>query len=319
MENNLNSNLVKVKTKDFDIVFSCIGAGVVSLKYHDVPLILEEDPEVRANEKQYFGKTLGRIAGRIKSEGEIEGIKYSFKGDKNDIVLHGGELKSLSFKAWKVSLKESDKKIDVIFKINPRKGECGFFGKQTMKVIYSISKLDSKFKISFKGKAIEDTLMNYSNHIYWNLNSLDINDYYLKFASSKVAKIDENLLILGYEDVPDRLNFNKARKLKVPLDLAAKEKIGTIDNTWLFENEKLHKVLLKSKKYQVNLKTNFPAMNIYCDSSMTPVKFTNGFDFKERRAIALEPQLSNYPLKNIFFKGGEKFDYFIEYKIKGVK
>lgn len=317
MENNLDSLLIKVKTNDFDVVLSKFGAGVVSFHYKNVPLILEEDFDSWKYEKQYFGKTLGRIAGRIKAKGEIEGIKYSFKGDKNEIVLHGGENQSLSYKVWNSSLKESEKYIKVTFKINPRKGECGFFGKQAMNVGYIFYKDQAKFKIIFKGKAKEDTLMNYSNHIYWNLNSLNINDYSLKFEADKVAIVDKNLLITGYQDVIDRLNFNKARKLKIPLDLASKEEIGTIDNTWLFKEGKLHKVILKNKNYKVFLKTDFPAMNIYCDSSMTPVKFTNKFDFKERRAIALEPQLSNYPLSNIFFKKGEKFNHYIEYKISG--
>ena len=317
--NNFKDNIdfIEIKLNELTYVFCNYGASLYSLHYENDPLIMEiKDKEVFLNNPQFYNKTLGVVAGRIPSHIELNNKEYHLKEDGNNpFALHGGKLDSISYKVFKYKIKESKNKIDVIFNISPRRNENGFPGKVNIKITYEISKISNKFKIKLEGYIKEDTLLNLSNHIYWNLNSLDINDYSLKFNSSKILDIESNLLPKGIISIPNYLSFNRKRKLKPVLDIVSKKEIGTIDNTFIFDNEKIHKVLLENDEYIINMKTDYEAMNIYCDSSLTPLEFINNKDFKERRAIALEPQKCVYPYSNLIIKSKNKDNHFIEYKI----
>ncbi len=311
-----NIDFIEIKVNDLNYVFSSYGASLYSLYYQNDPLIMEiKDKEVFLNNPQFYNKTLGVVAGRIPSYIQLINKEYHLKEDgDNPFSLHGGKLDSISYKVFKYKIKESSKSINVIFSISPRKGDNGFPGKVNIKITYVLDKLTSKFKIILEGNSKEDTLLNLSNHIYWNLASKDINNYSLKFNASHILDIESNLLPKGVIDTPNYLNFSHKRKLKGVLDIVSKKEIGTIDNTFIFD-EKINKVELSNDKYIIKMKTDYEAMNIYADSSLTPIEFINNKDFKERRAIALEPQHNVYPYTNLILKKGNKDKHIIEYKI----
>ena len=59
-------------------------------------------------------------------------------------------------------------------------------------------------------------------------------------------------------------------------------------------------------------------MNIYVDNSLTDVDFINNDHFTTRRGIALEPQLNVHDSDSIILKKGDKYNYFILYKIRKI-
>ena len=314
-----NADFITVKACDLTYTFCSCGASLYSLYDGDNPLnLVLEDKDLFLKSTQYFGKTLGLVAGRLKTNFKIGDKEFKLKDSGENICLHGGDIKSLSFKNWKYEVKDRKNKIDVKFTISPRKGDEGFDGKVRINVIYSLSKKKNSFKIIFKVNVIEDSLINLSNHIYWNLSKdLTIDDYKLKFDAPKIGELDNRLLIVGTIKTPDYLRFKKKSMLKSHLDAADKTSVGTIDNTFLFNKDegKKHTVTLENKNYKLTLKTDYPAFNIYADSSLSNVKFLNNKDLKARRGIALEPQLYDFDLDSIYFKKGEKYRHYIEYKI----
>ena len=311
-----NIDFIEIKVNELTYTFCNYGASLYSLHFDNDPLIMEiKDKEVFLSNPQFYNKTLGVVAGRIPSHIELNNEEFHLKEDgDNPFSLHGGKLDSISYKVFKYKIKESLKSINLIFSISPRKGENGFPGKVNIKITYVLDKLTSKFKIKLEGNAKEDTLLNLSNHIYWNLNSENINDYSLKFNASNILDIESNLLPRGIINTPNYLNFHHKRKLKGVLDIVSKKDIGTIDNTFIFDND-INKVELSNDKYIIKMKTDLDAMNIYADSSLTPIEFINNKDFKERRAIALEPQHNVYPYTNLILRKNEKDKHYIEYKI----
>ena len=64
------------------------------------------------------------------------------------------------------------------------------------------------------------------------------------------------------------------------------------------------------------MKTNYPAMNIYLDNSLSDAKFNNRSDYGLMRGIALEPQLFVLDHNQITFYKGDTYDYKIEYSLK---
>ena len=304
--------------------FSNFGAGVFKLRYDDMPLILEfEDKEKWLYCPQFYGKTLARVAGRIRCNGEIDGESYCLKETMAGYSLHGGEIHSLSFKPWKYQIKEFKNRVEVIFSITSRTKENGFPGNAKIKVIYQLFK-NNNFKIVYKASTSTKTLLNLSNHNYYNLfNSSDVSDYTLKVNASKYGVIDETTFITGVEKVPYCLDFTKASKLNPKLSFIEKNLfVRTIDHTFIFDDVIINKpqVILKNKDCKISLFTDYPAINIFCDNFRTPIKFEQ---FKEvdsaRRALALEPQLFNYDIDSLKIRKGDKYKHFILLKIKDLR
>ena len=317
-----NIDWIDIKTdSNIEARLCTFGASVYSLKVFNENVILSlKDTEEFLNCPQYFGKTLGRVCGRIKSKGYINNNTYSLPPTLNyDYTLHGGDLNSLSFKNFTYVIKESKNSIKVIFTIVDKDFSNGFPGKARINVIYEFSNIKPILKIRFKGKANKDTLMNLSNHMYFNFNNdYDLSDYYFKMNASQYGVTDENVFIIDTKDVPSYLDFNKMSKIKPRLKDIESSLLKTIDNTFIFNevNKKKPQVSLKNKHIRLDLYTDYPSMNIYLDNSLTPVKFINRDDFSLRRGIALEPQLYNYDFNSLILNKGEKYDHFITYKFK---
>jgi len=298
---------------------SSFGAGVYSLSFNDVPAILSlEDYDDYKYSHQFFGKTLGVVAGRLKADGMILDNEYHLnKTNGYNYSLHGGHEKSISFKNWAYKIKDSNKKFDVIFSIKTRKNENGFPGQAKIVVTYEFAKTNNSFKILFKGTTpSEATFLSLSNHMYFNFGESDISNHYLKMNCDRVATTDENLLIEGLKPITEVLDFRKSSKLNPRMAKIEKEDFkGTIDDTFLFD-DKVGKVTLKNEKMSMTITTDFPTLNIYVDNSMKPAVFSNPGIAPIRRAIALEPQLFVFDRDSITFKKGEIFKHKIEYKFK---
>lgn len=320
-----NSDIVFIEVdngKNIKVVFSNYGASVFSLHYDNDPMILEfKDKNEFLSSKQYYGKTLGVVAGRMPCDGELDGKEYHLveTDEGTNFCLHGGAQNSISYKPWKYSIKDNVNEIKVIFDIKTKRNENGFPGSGSFRITYILSKTTNKFKIKFNAKTNNSTFVNLSNHIYWNFNrSLNLNDYSLKMNAPSYGVLRNDLLIIGLDDVPLFLDFTRAKKLKSSLDFIADNVfVKTIDNTFLFDGK--GRVVLKNNEYKLQLDTDYPAMNIYLDSSMTPVEFANRNDFKERRGIALEPQLFGYNIPSTILRKGNKYQYNVVYSIKKIK
>lgn len=305
-------------SKNLDIKFCNFGASVYSISYFSKPMILEiKDKEVFLKSPQFFGKTLGQVAGRITKKGKLNDIEYNLKAEEKDrFCLHGGEMNSLSFRVWDYRIKETDKFIDVIFLYKTRENDNGFPGKANIKIKYRVSKIGDTFSIIFNTFAKNTTLINLSNHIYWNLNnSKNVDDYSFKMNASYCGTNAKDLFIEGKEKVPDFLDFTRSKKLKKPLDYIDKNlDINTIDHTFIFDG--LGKATLKDDYTIITLKTNLPAMNIYVDSSMTPIEFKNGERLLNRRGIALEPQKFVHNFNSLILEEGKREKYYIKYSLR---
>lgn len=303
---------------------STFGASVYSLSVFDEPVILTlKNEDEFLNCPQYFGKTLGRVCGRVRCDGTLDNVPYHLLQTKDfDYCLHAGDDKSLSYKNFDFEVKDNKKEIVVIFKIKDKDGTNGFPGTAKIKVAYKFSKVNPELKIVFNGKTDKTTLMNLSNHMYFNFSrDLDLKSYSLKMNASKYGLTDDTVFIIETKEVPDYLDFRKMCKINPKFKAIRNSPLKTIDNTFIFDeiNFKNPQVILKNDKIQLSLYTDYPAMNIYLDNSLTNVEFTNRSDFKEARGIALEPQLYNLDLNSLILRKGDTYNHFIKYKFKKLK
>ena len=145
------------------------------------------------NGGSYQGSTVGRYANRIGGAGfAIDGIRYNV--DKNDNgcnSLHGGNC-GFSHRLYK------GRQIDgnsVEFTISSPDGEGGYPGNLSLSVIFTVK--DDTLSISYDAVSDKDTVMNFTNHAYFNLGSKDCLTTQLTIKSDRITPVDSLLIPTG--------------------------------------------------------------------------------------------------------------------------
>ncbi len=312
---------IEVKNnKNLSFEFCSYGASTYFLHYDEKPLILElKDKEEFLSSNQYFNKSLGIVAGRIVKDIEIDGEEYQLlQKEGTNYCEHGGEAHGLTYKNWDTNIIEKEDSITVEFTIFVPDGYCGFPGSQDVVVSYEVKKDTNEFTIWFKVKSYGNSVASLTNHIYWNLNGSNLNNTYLKFPAEEYGVVDNTLLIVGKDKLPEYLSFNEEKNLKDVLDNLENNKImDTIDTTYLFGDQKPITLVYHDDKFKVTMETDHPAMNVYVDSTNTDVVFNNFEGKFKRRGIVFEPQYFVYDVKSIIIRDGEERVNYIKYKIEG--
>ena len=302
--------------------FSSFGAGVRSLTLRGRPLILTiKDDEVYFSQNQFYGKTLGRVAGRVPDEVLIDGKYYSLPGDGQHICLHAGYTSSLSFKEFKGEEFENDEEKGIVFTYLSKDGENGFPGNLLVHVYYSFLKNGKNdFRIRLNAVSDKDTLVSLSNHRYWLFpDSKDVSSYHLQVKANRIGRFRKGTeLVVGREEIPSYLDFNDNPNLGKKLDERKKEipEIGTLDHTYLLK-EGEERIVVEDEHYRLKVDTDFEAVNFYVDTSRTPIDFSNSDELrtKDRRGIAIEPE--TFPLRsNLVLVKGKLYSHEMVYHIE---
>ena len=151
------------------------------------------------SEHPYFGSTVGRVAGRI-SGGRftIEGREYRLALNDGENSLHGG-FEGFSRKIWDAYPFVSGKTAGVKLFLESPDGDQGYPG--TLKVNLAIS-LDEEnnLEFSYKAETSKSTIVNLTNHAYWNLNGAGkgkIVDHILSARASGYPELDKALAPTG--------------------------------------------------------------------------------------------------------------------------
>jgi len=177
--------LVTITDSDsgFEVQLTNYGATIVSVKCPDKNSKIEEisicqdNLEDLINTKGYLGATIGRVANRIKNgEFKLEGKEYQLFKNNHENSLHGGK-EGFNQKIWMISsIFEEQNEIRIEIKyVSPNTGIL------TTKVLFCISPM--KLIWEFKSTTDKTTIVNLTNHTYWNLESVSstINEQEIHF------------------------------------------------------------------------------------------------------------------------------------------
>lgn len=172
--------------------FTNYGAAVVSVlvpdrsgRLEDVVLGYDSAPEYEMHDR-CAGATCGRYAGRLGGGGFVlNGRRYeTAKNEEHRHTLHGG-FSGFDRKLWEAEIEEDR----VCFRYVSGDGEEGFPGTLSMEVIYGFSD-DNELSVCYRGRSDRDTVVNLTNHIYFNLRghgSGDIKNHQVKLYSDYYA------------------------------------------------------------------------------------------------------------------------------------
>jgi aldose 1-epimerase len=144
--------------------------------------------------KAYFGAVIGRYANRIAGgQFTLDGKSYKIPQNDGPNALHGG-TKGFDKVVW--SAKEIPHGVELTY-VSPD-GDQGFPGTLTAVVRYTLVGKD--LKIDYSASSDKDTVVNLTNHSYFNLagqGNGDILNDQLKLNASRYTPVDEKLIPTG--------------------------------------------------------------------------------------------------------------------------
>ena len=282
-------NFITIKNNELEITFSSLGASLYRVKYDGREMILtpkEENDFYRPD--VYFGKTIGRVCGRLLAG---KHGNYNFEDNENGVSLHGGN-NGLSTKIFDYTAS----KRKVLFRYVSKDGEAGYPGNLTVLVSYELK--DNSLLLKYSAKTDKPCLVALTNHAYFCLGESSKDNLSLQFDSDKYIKVDDRLLPVSLEKVPEKWNFLKEKQLS---------ETGDIDNSFLLNKKVIN---LYSSEYKMSIETDYVATQIFTDH------FENDFQVLSSggylyRGVAIEPQDNQLERKELL--PGQSYERFIKY------
>lgn len=158
----------------------------------------------------YFGAFVGRYANRIKDASfSLNGKTYELEQNDGHNHLHG----SFSHRNYHGEIVDDS----VVFSFVSPPSEEGYPGTLTGKVRYRLTE-DNALEIEYSASCDEDTVINLTNHSYFNLNGQDgsdVLDHTLVISADRFTEIDEAMLptghILSVDGTP--LDFRREKEI----------------------------------------------------------------------------------------------------------
>jgi aldose 1-epimerase len=179
------------------------GARLVSLlvpgkdgNLYDVVVGFDSVKGYKDSEEPYYGATIGRYANRIaKGKFILEGREYKLATNNGPNHLHGG-VKGFQDVVWD-AVQPKENCVELYY--TSVDGEEGFPGNVDVKVVYTLTD-ENELKIGFEATTDKTTIINLTNHAYFNLNgqgSGNILKHLLRINADGYTPIDETSIPLG--------------------------------------------------------------------------------------------------------------------------
>ena len=144
----------------------------------------------------HFGATIGRNGNRIAGAAfELHGKTYQLAKNENNNNLHSGP-DGYDYRLWDVE--EADDSA-VTFVLMSPDGDQGFPGNFEVSVTYTLTD-ENAVEIHYEGSCDQDTVVNMTNHSYFNLAGHDsgsVEGQCVKIFADSFTENDENCLPTG--------------------------------------------------------------------------------------------------------------------------
>ena len=161
-----------------------------------------------------IGPALGRYANRIANgKFTLDGVEYNITKNSGQHTLHGG-AKGFDHTAWKVVKAKKNK---LVLSCVLPDGLDGFPGTLTTILTYSITK-DGGLQISYEATTDKATVVNLSNHTYFNLDGAgngDIMDHQLMINAGFITETDRSNIPTGDYGLVDGSPYDFQKPVRI--------------------------------------------------------------------------------------------------------
>lgn len=274
----------------------------------------------------HHGALVGRCGNRIgNSTFTLDGVTYHLNANEGKHHLHGG-LRGFSRRFWEVQTGGTDEEPALIMtKISPD-GEENYPGTLIATVTYTLTATGA-LKIHYKATTDKPTVVNLTNHAYFNLSGYqkgNIGTHQLWLNADKINAIDREMIPTGeLSDVTGTpYDFRVMKSLG---DAIASEHpdvryLDGFDNNFILTNcdgtvRKQATLVHPESGRVMNVYTDQPCIQVYTSNKIKPTAkpFKGGIPQEKHFAVCLEtqamPDSINHPgFTDVVLRPGEVYE-----------
>ena len=310
------------------------GAGIVSIVVPDRNGVMGDVVLGYRDEESYLGdgpcagKIPGRFANRIAGGCfTLDGREYQLVKNNPDYQLHGGP-DGFSNRLWKVAQTSESR---AVFTLDSPDGDQGYPGAMHVEATYTWGD-DNALTLEIKATADKPTVVNLTNHTYWNLDGEDsgsIFDHVLRINASRWLVTSEALIPTGelapVEGTP--MDFRTAKPIgrDIKADFPALRYGKGYDNCWVLDGQPGLKLAAElsseTSGRRLEIWTDQPAAQVYTGNWLdgSPVS-KSGRSYRDYDGVAIEcqgfPDAPNHPdFPSCVLRPGETWSRTIIFKL----
>jgi aldose 1-epimerase len=278
-------NVITVEYDDIKAVFLDIGASIIDIQTKDYNEVMESVVVKYDNLRSYFknrmylNTTVGPTSGRIKN-GRFVLNNQEIQLDLNDGSnhLHGGK-EGFSYRRFRYEVIEEENETKVIFRYTQKEALSLYPGTKEIKVVYTVK--NTEILVEYFGKSDQDTLLNMTNHTYFNLSGnskAKILDHTLYLNADKVMDLDDTYAPYTVKSVKKlSLDFRKEKVLSSVFSKKLKDSMTKgIDHPFILEERDFDTLQARlfdpASKRVLDVYTTYPCIVVYTHNFPTKSK-----------------------------------------------
>ena len=259
-----------------------------------------ETLEAYLNGDPYFGSVVGRYANRI-AMGKfiLDDVEYNLAINNPPNTLHGGPGGWHSV-VWDIEIIEKEgEEPSVKFTYTSPDMEEGYPGEVKAEAIYSWTD-DNELVIEYKCSTDKNTVLNVTNHAYFNLHGAgngDILDHELMISASMFTPVDENLIPTGelrpVEGTPFDFTEPKVIGDRIEQDYDQLRLGLGYDHNFILDNKSEPDAMVyePGSGRLIEMTTDQPGVQFYCGNFLNgQEKGHGGKIYEYRSGLCLETQ-----------------------------
>lgn len=290
-----NANGMTASVTNFGAILVKLFAPDANGEFQDVVLGLEKGTDYYKN-GSFFGATVGRNANRIGgASATIDGVAYKFPVNDGPNNLHTDFNCGMHMKLWDAVIEGNS----VVFTMLSPDMEAGFPGNLRAKVTYTVTD-DNAIKIDYEAVSDKKTIINMTNHTYFNLSGHDsgnIEGTVLKLNCSKYTPVVKGAIPTGELADVEGTVFDFRQEKTIGQDINAKEKqlklVKGYDHNFVvdgYDGTQRLIAVAKAGGRTMEVYSDLPGVQFYAGNCIAKQKGKDGYKYTKRSGFCLETQ-----------------------------
>lgn len=246
----------------------------------------------------FLGAAVGPSANRIGGASfEIDGVTYKVPVNENENNLHSDNENGYHVRVFEVE----EGKNSIKLMLQDEDGRMGFPGSKKLEMIYTVTD-ENEFRIDYHFVSDKRTVLNPTNHSYFNLRGQDggsIEDHVLWLKASHYTPVAAGSIPTGeiapVEGTP--MDFTEAKKIgqEIGADFEQLKLGGGYDHNWVLNDvdgqlQLVAKVTAPGTSRVMKVYTTLPGIQFYAGNFLGEQDGKSGQKYHNRCGLALETQ-----------------------------
>lgn len=303
-------------SRGMEVTVSDLGAVLVSVLVPDkngdpCDVVLGcDNPAGYEKADPFLGAVVGRNANRIKNASfTLNGKRYELCKNDGNNNLHSG-MDFFIQRMWEVKRSED---MSITFALHSPEGDQGYPGSAEIEVTYTLTE-ENEVKIDYEAVPSEDTVLNMTNHSYFNLNghaSGNVLEQEVWIDADAYTRADAESIPTGeLTDVTGTpMDFRKKKAIgrDIEQDYEALNFGKGYDHNYVLNNHgtyaKVAEMSAKESGITMEVYTDLPGMQLYTGNFLSDECGKGGAVYRMRQAACFETQYFPDAVNQESFKG----------------